>query len=363
MLREEFAFARKLIDTLHDCVIILNTELNIQTANWSFFEAFDVAESETIGQPFCELGDGRWSNAELQKLLDGIISEEVEIRDFRLNFDFPNTGKQTLQINARRLVHNHQPWIVLAIENITRRLLETQELERFNTELLRSNEELEQFAFLAAHDLQAPLQTIISYLNLLVERYEGRLDHDANDFFEFTIDSATHLQKMTQGLLSLARVNQQAPQFELVDCQQIVDDVLNSLTPAIDAAQAVISNDTLPTVVGDRTQLTHLFQNLIDNAIKFRGEKPPQIHIGIREHTDEWHFSVQDDGVGIEPQYIEGIFEQFRRAHHHTDYAGSGLGLTIAKKIVERHGGRIWVESTPGKHTVFYFSIAKKLGQ
>lgn len=359
-LHQELAFARKIINTLHDSILILDANLKIQEANRSFFETFGVTPEETVGFSFPELGNGQWDNAELRDLLERVMSEEIEVRNFRLTHSFPEIGEQTMQLNARRLLAGQQrPLILLAITNVTTQHRATQELERFNTELIRSNEELERFAFLAAHDLQAPLQTIISYLTLMVERYEDRLDTDADDFFQFTINSAAHLQHMTRGLLALARVNHDTPHFESVDLQQVVDTALGNLIAAIEACGAAISNDPLPTVLGDKAQLTQLFQNLIDNAIKFRGESPPEIHIGIEERDTEWVFSVQDDGIGIEPDYIEDIFELFRRAHHQEDYAGSGIGLTIAKKIVERHRGRIWVESTPGVHTVFYFSLAK----
>ncbi|NDJ75402.1 MAG: GHKL domain-containing protein [Chloroflexi bacterium] len=360
MPRDALAVVQRTIDILHDAVVIVNADLRVQTANRSFYQVFNLVEHETVGVLLYDLGDGQWDNARLRSALESAVAHDADIRDFRLNYNFPRLGEQTIQLNARQLpVSDSQPVLVLAVENVTRQLLATQELQRVNTELIRSNEELERFAFLAAHDLQAPLQTIISYLQLVVERYVGKLGADADDFFQFTINSATHLQEMTRGLLSLARVDQQSPHFERIDCQEVVDEALGNLTPVIEECGAVISNDVLPTVTGDRTQLTRLFQNLIDNAVKFRRDKPPEIHIGVEEREDEWEFSIQDDGIGIEPDYIESLFELFRRAHHRTDYPGSGIGLTIAKKIVEHHGGRIWVESTPGERTVFYFTIAR----
>ncbi|WP_295619373.1 GAF domain-containing protein [Chamaesiphon sp. GL140_3_metabinner_50] len=247
-------------------------------------------------------------------------------------------------------------------------LLEREQLQR--QELVRSNAELEQFAHITSHDLQEPLRMIISYLQLLSRRYEGKLDADADEFIGYAVDGATRMQALIQALLSYARLSSRKQPFEAVDCNIVVQDAIANLYVAIKESGAKISVAPLPIVWGDATQLIQLFQNLIANAIKFRGEIPPQIEIRVKladafgaavsadassSIADElamasaWCFSIADNGIGIEPQYADRIFTIFQRLHTQVAYPGTGMGLAICKKIVERHGGTIWVESTPDR--------------
>jgi PAS domain S-box-containing protein len=244
-------------------------------------------------------------------------------------------------------------------------LLEQEQLQR--QELARSNAELEQFAYIASHDLQEPLRMVTSYLQLLARRYQGKLDPDADEFIEYAVDGAARMQALIQALLSYARVSSRKQPFDVVDCNIVLQDAISNLHVAITESAAAISCDPLPEVWGDATQLTQVFQNLIGNAIKFRrAEVPPKIHIGVcavdtplLSHSDlhplvteetmmtpsAWCFSVADNGIGIEAQYLDRIFAIFQRLHTRVTYPGTGIGLAICKKIVERHGGKIWVDS------------------
>ena len=233
----------------------------------------------------------------------------------------------------------------------------TAELQRRTDELARSNAELEQFAYIASHDLQEPLRMVSSYVQLLERRYKSRLDEDADKFIAFATEGATRMQKLINDLLAYSRVGTRGKSFEAVDLEVVLAQVLENLHLAIKEKKAVVTHDPLPTVYGDSAQLTQVFQNLIDNAIKFRREEAPKVHISARISGDDCVCSVQDNGIGIAPEYLDRLFLLFQRLHTRKEYPGTGLGLAICKRIVERHGGRIWVESRRGEGSTFYFTL------
>ena len=235
-----------------------------------------------------------------------------------------------------------------------------QSLEKQAQELVRSNQELEQFASIASHDLQEPLRMVSSYTQLLERRYKDQLDSDANEFIGYAVDGARRMQSQINDLLAYSRVTTQGSPFEPVDCSAVFDRALSNLEAAIGESGAVVTHEPLPSLMADGTQLSSVFQNLIGNAIKFHGELPPEIHISAAQREDEWVFSVHDNGIGIEPEYAERIFVIFQRLNGKTAYSGTGIGLAICKKVVERHGGRIWVESEPQKGSTFYFTLPKR---
>ncbi|MHA2230975.1 MAG: ATP-binding protein [Candidatus Hodarchaeales archaeon] len=233
-----------------------------------------------------------------------------------------------------------------------------QELKRQAAELARSNKELEMFAYIASHDLQEPLRVISGYLQLLESRYEGKFDEEGREFISFAVDGAGRLQNMIEDLLTFSRVGTANRPFKPTDSNAVLDYVMVFLRNVIVENEAEIDRTPLPIVMADETQLEQLFQNLISNAIKFRkADVPPKVQVGASCKAGEWLFFVKDNGIGIESQYLERIFRLFERLHGRTKYEGTGLGLSICKKIVERHGGRIWVESAIGEGTVFYFTL------
>ena len=231
---------------------------------------------------------------------------------------------------------------------------------RYAAMLRRSNEQLQQFAYITSHDLQEPLRMVISYLQLLERRYSNALDSDAHEFITYAVDGAARMKELISGLLQYSRLDADQDIQEPIALQEVLDRALTNLSVAITDSGAVITNDTLPRVQADSLQLMQLFQNLIGNAIKFRSKEPLKIHIGAEKKEDEWLFSVKDNGIGIAPEYQERIFAMFQRLHTRTEYAGTGIGLAICKKIVERHGGRIWIESEAGKGATFYFTLPIK---
>jgi PAS domain S-box-containing protein len=241
--------------------------------------------------------------------------------------------------------------------DITDRKMAELELQQQKQDLVRSNDELQQFAYVASHDLQEPLRMITSYLELLERRYKGQLDAKADRFIDYAVDGAARMQILIDDLLRYSRVGSRSYSFAQVDCAVVLQYVLRNLQVAITESNAIVTYDALPEVNADITQLTQLFQNLIGNAIKFRREDPPQIQIRVERTNGKWLFSVRDNGIGIESQYADRIFVIFQRLHNRTDYPGTGMGLAICKKIVERHGGALWVESTPNRGSTFYFTL------
>jgi signal transduction histidine kinase len=236
-------------------------------------------------------------------------------------------------------------------------LLARQKLEQSLAELARSNSDLQQFAYVASHDLQEPLRMVASYTQLLAKRYKGKLDKDADEFIAFAVNGANRMQALIQDLLAFSRVDTQGQHFEPTSVETLLGYALDNLKGGIEESGAVVTHDPLPTVMADERQLLHLLQNLLSNAIKFRGQDPPLVHISAEKRDDEWQFSVRDNGIGIDPQYAERIFVIFQRLHTNAEYPGTGIGLSLCKKIVERHGGRIWMESQLGQGATFYFTL------
>jgi signal transduction histidine kinase len=232
-----------------------------------------------------------------------------------------------------------------------------EDLARKAEELARSNADLEQFAYIASHDLQEPLRMVAAYTQLISERYRGRLDEDADKFIAYACEGALRMQTLIQDLLAFSRVGRAGASAGLVECDAAMADVLLALGPALRESGAVIKYADLPTVWANRSQITQVFQNLIGNAIKFRGDKPPRISVHAEKTGDDWLFSVSDNSIGIAPENMEIIFIVFQRLHTRTEYSGNGIGLAICKKIVELNGGKIWVESIPGRGSTFKFTL------
>ncbi|MGA7218327.1 MAG: ATP-binding protein [Candidatus Sulfotelmatobacter sp.] len=232
-----------------------------------------------------------------------------------------------------------------------------QKLARKVEELARSNAALEQFAYVASHDLQEPLRMVAAYTQLLSERYHGRLDEDADKFIGYASEGAQRMQVLIQDLLAFSRVGRSGTAKTKIDCNLVLKEVLQTLESTIQESGAVVAVTELPLVSGDRTQMAQVFQNLIGNAIKFRGQVPPAIRVWAEKAGDEWLFSVSDNGIGIAPEHAKNIFVVFQRLHSRSEYPGSGIGLAICKKIIEYNGGKIWVESQTGSGSSFKFTL------
>jgi len=249
-------------------------------------------------------------------------------------------------------------FIYAAARDITENRKVEDRIQRYTEDLQRSNKELEQFAYIASHDLQEPLRSVSSFSQLLARRYQGRLDSDADEFIGFIVTGVTRMQTLINDLLAYSRVGTRGKPFAPVSCEAMVQAARENLEAAFVESGAVVTHDPLPTVPGDSTQLVQLFQNLFSNSIKFRRlEEAPHIHVSAVRQQGVWRLSVGDNGVGIDPEFFQRVFIIFQRLHGREEYPGTGIGLALCKKIVERHGGRMWVESGSGKGSTFFFTI------
>jgi PAS domain S-box-containing protein len=262
-----------------------------------------------------------------------------------------------VEVSSQGATINGVRTLISIVRDITERRQAEEKLARQAEDLRRSNTELEQFAYVASHDLQEPLRALSGFSQLLERRYKGRLDQDADEFIGFIVDAAARMQKLIMDLLAYSRAGHGGTNMVEVDCNQLLRRLVESMAFTIEAADGQVTFDKLPTVTAHESSLIQLFQNLIGNALKFRGDQPPCVHISARRAEGEWFFSVADNGIGLEPQYYQRVFMIFQRLHNRNEYPGTGIGLSICKKIVENLGGRIWVESEPGQGTTFSFTI------
>jgi len=256
------------------------------------------------------------------------------------------------------VVHRFDKREMSLVENQLRaiRVVEAQLAER-TKDLERSNRDLAQFAYVASHDLRAPVRAMKSFAQILVQDYTGKLDAEADEHLEFIVNGANRLESLINDLLAYSRIDSQGKDFEPVDCSVVFDQVKTDLLLDSDHAEAEVTRDDLPTVMADGTQMMQLFQNLISNGIKFHGEDPPIVHMSVERNEKEWLFAVRDNGIGIEPEHGERIFAMFQRLHTQEEYPGTGMGSAICKRIVERHGGKIWVKSKIGAGSTIFFTI------
>jgi len=358
---ESDAKYRGLLEAAPDAMVVVNQGGEIVLLNLQAEKQFGYRRDELLGQQvtniipvgFAErlLADELRSPAEALAQQIGTGIELVALR--KDGSEFPIELMLSPLSNADGIL------VTAAIRDITKRKTAEAHLLQKVKELNRSNEELEQFANLASHDLQEPLRMVASYTALLARRYKGKLDSDADEFIAFAMDGANRMQRLIDDLLAFSRVGSKGEQLANISSEAALEEALLNLRGLIDESGALVTYDPLPTVLADETQLIQLFQNLIGNAIKYQPPGIPEIHVTAAPHgASKWLFSVRDNGIGIEPQYFERIFGMFQRLHKREEFAGTGIGLAICKKIVERHGGHISLESQPGQGSTFSFALA-----
>jgi two-component system, chemotaxis family, CheB/CheR fusion protein len=354
--------AKAIVETVRDPLLVLDATLRVQTANRAFFRVFGLPQEIMLGQQLYGLGGGAWDIPELRRLLHGILTGSGPMDGFEVTHNFPHIGRRTMLLNARLQEDAKEGvrMIVLAIADITDQKRIADALSVTSRELERSNAELKQFAAIASHDLQEPLRTIRSFATLLQERLGDKLVGKDQEFMAYVVNGAKRMQEMITAILYYAEVGHQGLRATTMDLGQIAQTAIHNLENKIAKAQTTVTVATLPVVTADPLLLTQLLQNLLSNGIKFRcKDRPSVITIRAREDADEWVIVVADNGIGIRSQDTVRIFTLFQRAHTSADYPGTGIGLATCKKIAERHGGRLWLESTLDVGTTFFFSLPK----
>ena len=305
--------------------------------------------------------DGRPYQTEDWPVSRSIATGEI-VQAEEITYERGNADRLVLSISSAP-VRDEQGQIVMGVgvfDDITQRKKAEQTLHQLTEDLRRSNAELEQFAYVASHDLQEPLRMVSSYMQLLSKRYQGKLDSDADEFIAYAVDGAKRMQILINDLLMYSRVGTRGKPLTSVSSEEALKAAIANLQFIIEENDVQLTHEPMPVVQGDPVQLVMVFQNLLGNAIKFRGSEPPRIHVGVRQEGCEWMFSIRDNGIGIDPKFYDRIFVIFQRLNDRSKYPGTGIGLAICKRIVERHGGCIWVESKPGEGATFYFTLPIK---
>ena len=383
-LRESEEQANLIIDTAPEAIIVIDMQGLLTRVNSHAMKLLGYSLDEILGKPVENLIPERYRLSHIQKRREYSLRPERRVmgegRDLYLlckdGTEIPvGVGLGPMQFGGKNFV-------IAVMSDLTRRKEAEDALQHMNVELeqrvsertrqlLASNQELEQFAYVASHDLQEPLRMVASYLQLIEKRYKSKLDETASEFIGFAVDGANRMKQLIEGLLEYSRVQTRAKEFGPIDMERIINNVLTDLQVRIVERGAIITHDSLPEIIGDESQIRRLFQNLIGNSIKYCTNEKPIIHISVEgiggndktlsdnNPEERWLFSVTDNGIGIDHQYSERIFQLFQRLHTRNEYPGTGLGLAVCKRIVERHGGRIWVESKVGEGSTFYFILDK----
>jgi PAS domain S-box-containing protein len=353
---------RGLLEAAPDAMVVVNPAGEIVLLNVQAENKFGYRRDELVGQQVKNIIPEGFAERLLADALRSVedalaqqIGTGIELTGRRKDgSDFP------IEIMLSPLESAEGILVTAAVRDITTRKRAEAHLLQKVEELNRSNEELGQFAYIASHDLQEPLRMVASYTQLLSRRYKGKLDADADEFIAFAVDGASRMQRLIQDLLAFSRVGTKGQELLDISSEDALQQALLNLRSAIEESGAQVTHDPLPPVLADETQLIQLFQNLVGNAIKYQSPGVPRVHVSAAKNdSKKWVFSVKDNGLGIDPQYFDRIFGMFQRLHKREEFAGTGIGLAICKKIVERHGGNISVESQPGQGSTFRFALAE----
>src|ERR1700730_5594091 len=353
---------RGLLEAAPDAMVVVNQGGEILLLNVQAEKQFGYPRDELIGQKVKNIIPEGFAE---RLIADDLRSAEDPTAQ-QIGTGIEITGRRKdgsefpIELMLSPLASTEGILVTAAIRDIAARKKAEAHLLQKMEELNRSNEELGQFAYIASHDLQEPLRMVASYTQLLSRRYKGKLDSNADDYIAFAVDGANRMQRLIQDLLALSRIGTKGKDPRDISSEEALQQALINLRGAIEESGALVTHGPLPTVMADEGQLIQLFQNLVGNAIKYQNPGVPRVHIAAAKNgSKKWMFSVQDNGLGIDPQYFERIFGMFQRLHKREEFAGTGVGLAICKKIVERHGGSISVESQPGHGSTFRFAFAE----
>jgi PAS domain S-box-containing protein len=350
---------RVLAETANDAIVSADRRGNIIYFNRAAELIFGYRAREVSGAPLMILMAERFRDAHQQAIARFLATKEERVvgKTVELVGQHKDGREFPIELSLTSWKAGEETFFTGIIRDITERKRTQDALAEKADELEHSNQELQQFAYVASHDLQEPLRMITGYTQLLARRYQGKLDQDADEYINYAVDGAKRMQTLISDLLTYSRVGTRGKLFAAADCEAILKTTLTNLQIAIQESGAVVTHDGLPTVACDGGQIGQLLQNLIGNGIKYRNSRAPEIHVGCKPEDGHWLFWVKDNGIGIDPQYAERIFVIFQRLHTREEYPGTGIGLAVCKKIVERHGGRIWIQSELGKGSTFFFTL------
>jgi two-component system CheB/CheR fusion protein len=345
-------FAEAIVETVREPLVILNQNLKVIQANRTFYGTFQAVREETEGRLIYDLGNGQWNVPKLRELLENILPAHATFRDFEVTHEFEHVGQKVMLLNASEIFNPHAQirTILLAIEDATDR-------KQAEEALKATNAELQHFAYALTHDLQEPLRMVVNFNELLEREYAGKLGGDADKFISYSVKGARRIEALLRALLAYWEVaGREQGSVASIDSGAVLAKTLLNLQAAIAESGAIINSDPMPTVTAEEISLMQLFQNLISNSIKYRSAETPRIHVSAERSAEGWVFAVLDNGIGIDPQDTSRVFGMFKRLHG-SEIPGTGIGLALCKKLVERQGGRIWVESEPGRGSTFKFTI------
>lgn len=374
--------AEAIVETVREPLLIVNSELRVQTANRSFYQTFRVTRQETEDQLVYELGNHEWDIPSLRRLLENVLAEQTQFNDFEVQHNFERIGQRTMLLNARALERegSRPGLILLAIEDITERKWAEEQLQHHADELERTNRELRDFAYVVSHDLRAPLVNIEGFSRELASSCErlrfvlskrqdlqsraseltALLDEDIPEAIDFIITSTAKMDSLLSGVLKLSRIGVAPLMISQLDMNQICSKIVTSMQFAIQQVGASVQVDTLPPCQGDEVQITQVFSNLLDNALKYLDpDRRGVIRVSGKERSGAVVYSVEDNGIGIAEQHEGAIYKIFHRLDPQSG-TGEGLGLTIVRRVLDRHGGKIWLKSVPNKGSKFYVSLPSR---
>ena len=359
-LQESEQQLARVIASAMDAIITVNDEHRIVLFNAAAERVFRCPAGKALGQPLDRFIPPRFraAHGEYMKRFAGTglttrtMDGPTPLRALRADGEeFPMEASISVaDAGGKKL-------FTVILRDVTQRVTQAEQLAKQAKELARSNHDLEEFAYVASHDLQEPLRMVAAYTQLLAERYHGQLDPSADRYIGYAVEGAQRMQTLIQDLLAFSRAGRNGHERKLADCKEVIEEALGNLRAAVLESGAEVTCGQLPAIFADRSQLVQLFQNLIGNAIKFHGSRPPAIAVSSERQNGEWKFAVADNGIGIAPEHKSAVFDIFHRLHTRTEYPGNGVGLAICKKIVEQHGGRIWVDSVPGRGSTFQFTF------
>ncbi len=352
---------RNLLDATPDAILVSNVDGEIVLVNQMIERMLGYRRQELIGKPVELLMPERFRSGHVGLRMKYVDQPQTRFMGggMELAAQHKDGHEIPVEISLSPIQVGDEMLVTCAIRDVSEHQKIQQTLEQHAQDLERSNSELQQFAYVASHDLQEPLRVIASFSQLLSRRYKGQLDADADEFIDYIVDAASRMQDLINDLLAYSRVTTKEREHQSTDFNEVLARVQSNLRIAIEEHAVQISVAPLPTLMADELQIEQLFQNLISNAIKFHADAASQVHVTVEETADEYVFAVKDNGIGMDEQYAERIFAVFQRLHTKQEYPGTGIGLAICKKIVERHQGRIWLKSSPGHGTTFFFTIPR----